>query len=75
MDDPVSLLTASIAGLVAVGLISAAGLRAWAGWLELRRLDLSGSREGAMPARGAGRLELSELRTRVRRLEAIANGG
>jgi len=71
MDDPASLAALSASGLVAVGLASAALLKAWHGWLELRRDSLGSS--GAR--RAGGRREVSELRERVRRLEAIASGG
>jgi hypothetical protein len=70
MTDPASLAALTGSGLLAVGLASAALLKAWFGWLELRRLELA--------ARGGGRRdtrpELTELRARVRRLEAIASG-
>jgi hypothetical protein len=53
---------------LAVALVSGAGLRAWRQWLELKRAEIAG---GNVPrARG----ELGELRRRVRRLEALANG-
>ena len=72
MQDPASLVALSGFGLAAVGLSSFALLKAWRGWLELKRLELGG---GASPApnRG-GRSELKILRERVRRLEAIASG-
>lgn len=71
MADPASLATLTGSGLLAVGLASAALLKAWFGWLELRRTELA--------ARGGGkasqpRPEIAELRARVRRLEAIASG-
>ena len=69
MYDPASLVALSASGLLAVALASAVGLRGWTGWLELRRLDLGGRRGGA-----GARIELADLRARVRRLEAIANG-
>ena len=53
---------------VAVALVSAAGLRAWRQWLEVKRLEITG--RGAPHTRS----ELGELRRRVRRLEALANG-
>jgi hypothetical protein len=72
MTDPASLAALTGSGLLAVGLSSAALLKAWFGWLELRRTELA--------ARGGGdaskaRPEIAELRARVRRLEAIASGG
>jgi hypothetical protein len=53
---------------LAFALVSAAGLRAWLQWLELKRTQISKSG----PA--AGRSDLGELKRRVRRLEALANG-
>ncbi|HYJ84236.1 MAG TPA: hypothetical protein VEW26_15495 [Allosphingosinicella sp.] len=72
MTDPASLAALSASGLLAIGLASAALLKAWHGWLELRREELG--RRGGGGRRGA-RPEVAELRARVRRLEAIANGG
>jgi hypothetical protein len=60
-----------IVGLAATGW---AGLKAWNGWLELKRFELTheaGDR-GLPPA--SGRIEIADLRERVRKLEAIAAG-
>ena len=70
MNDPASLVALSASVLFAVGLASAVGLKGWTEWLELRRLELGGRRAGPAPRR-----EIAELRARVRRLEAIADGG
>ncbi len=71
MTDPASLAALTGSGLLAVGLASAALLKGWHGWLELRRAEL-----GSLGARRpGGQREVSELRERVRRLEAIASGG
>jgi hypothetical protein len=72
--DPVTIaaLAASVfAGLTAASL---AALKAWNGWLELKRMELTqihGDR-GLPPA--GGRIEMADLRERVRKLEAIAAG-
>jgi hypothetical protein len=72
--DPITIavLAASvILGLTGAGL---AGLKAWNGWLELKKMELAhvaGDR-GLPPA--SGRIELADLRERVRKLEAIAAG-
>lgn len=68
--------TLIIAGTVlAVTLIlTAAGLRAWRGWLDLRRLELA-SRAGADAKGDVGlRIELAAVRERLKKLEAIASG-
>jgi hypothetical protein len=70
MTDPASLAALTASGLVAVGLASAALLKGWYGWLELRRSMLGRSRGEALRVRP----EIAELRSRVRRLEAIASG-
>ena len=72
--DPltIAVLSASvIAGLTGAAL---AGLKAWNGWLELKRLELTheSADRGLPPA--SGRIEIADLRERVRKLEAIAAG-
>ena len=63
-----ALLPLALLLTLAVALVSAAGLHAWRQWLDVKRLEIAG--------RGAPRTrsELGELRRRVRRLEALANG-
>jgi hypothetical protein len=65
-----------LAALVAaLFMLSLAALRGWEGWLRLRRLELAEGRgRRRPPSPAATRLELADLRDRVRRLEAIANG-
>jgi hypothetical protein len=72
--DP--LMIAVLSASVIVGLTGAAliGLKAWSGWLELKKMELTqiaGDR-GLPPA--SGRIEIADLRERVRKLEAIAAG-
>ena len=71
MADPTT--TMALAGFASAGLAvtSAAALRAWGGWLEVKRLELTRGRRS--PVRAAS-TELQRLRERVRRLEAIADG-
>ena len=74
MTDSGDLLLILAVLLAGVALLSFALLRGWEGWLRLRRLELN-RRDSALPASAAGRrLELIDLRDRVKRLEAIANG-
>ncbi len=54
-----------------------AGLRAWRGWLDLRRFELSrGDRlsHDAPEADTGTRIEVADLKERLRKLEAIASG-
>ena len=72
--DPltIGMLSASvIAGLSGASL---AGLKAWNGWLELKRFELTqvAADRGLPPA--AGRIEMADLKERIRKLEQIAAG-
>jgi hypothetical protein len=71
--DSFPMLLAAL--VVSLSMLSLAALRGWEGWLRLRRIELAqgrGPRRAPGPA--AARLELADLKDRVRRLEAIANG-
>ena len=74
MNDPGTLLALLAAAVVALAMLSLAALKGWDGWLQLRRLELSQTQSKPAPTPAAARIELADLRERVRRLEAIANG-
>ena len=64
------------AGSIFAGLTGAslAALKGWQGWLELRRFELThDTAERTLPPAG-NRIEMADLRERVRKLEAIAAG-
>lgn len=67
------MLAAGLAGLL---IAIAAFLRGWQGWLELKRAQLAAAQtpEGVASPSPAARIELADLKERVRRLEAIADG-
>jgi len=72
--DPmtISLLAGGLfAGLTAGSLVA---LKGWQGWLELKRFELTheAADRGLPPA--GNRIEIADLRERVRKLEAIAAG-
>lgn len=71
MSDATTLLALLSIAALSLAVMVGAALRAWRDWLELKRLELGGPRRAG---RGAGRLELADLRERVRRLETIADG-
>ena len=62
--------------LVAVLVITTAMLRGWQGWLQLRlrELEAHGGGETGGSREGAARIEIADLKERIRKLEAIANG-
>lgn len=75
MFEPTFIIAA--AALIGLVIVAVALLRAWHGWLELKRNELE--RDGT-PAReegspmGAARIEIADLKERIRKLEAIASG-
>lgn len=78
MTETVSILTLSIAGLAGLAMITTAALAGWRGWLDLQRTALAGHHHADMPepapANAGARIELADLKERVRKLEAIAAG-
>ena len=68
----ISAVSASIvAGLGSAGW---AGLKAWNGWLDLKRFELTHDAADRHLPPASGRIEMADLRERVRKLEAIAAG-
>ena len=71
IDTSVSFLALEGSAALGLALASGAALRGWRQWLALRRDQLL----TPMSQRTAGSAEVRTLRERVRRLEAIADGG
>lgn len=72
--DPTTIAMLSASILTGLAAASWAGLKAWNGWLDLKRFELThdaGDR-GLPPA--SGRIEIADLKERIRKLEAIAAG-
>lgn len=71
MDTP-TLLTVALAMLGTVAILSVAGLRGFTAWLDLKRQELQHAAP-SLPNAG-GRIEVADLKERIRKLEAIAAG-
>ncbi|WP_454882770.1 hypothetical protein [Sphingomonas oryzagri] len=77
MTETVSIITLAIASLAGLAMVTTAALAGWRGWLDLQRTALAGGHPeipAAAPANTGARIELADLRERVRKLEAIAAG-
>jgi len=65
-----------------IGIIAFAALRGWSGWLALKRAELelagghraSGGGDGVASVSAATRIDVADLKERIRKLEAIAAG-
>lgn len=72
--DPLTLGMLSASIIIGLAGAALAGLKAWNGWLEFKKMELTqiAAEHGLPPA--TGRIEIADLRERVRKLEAIAAG-
>ena len=73
-EPTVIIAAASLIGLV---IVAAALLRGWHDWIELKRSELvreEAPQKDTGSAMGAARIELADLRERIKKLEAIASG-
>ena len=78
--EPTLVITA--AALAGICVVAFALLRGWQGWLELKRqeLDRAGFKMSGAPeieggaGAGAARIELADMKERIKKLEAIASG-
>ncbi|MGQ0659611.1 hypothetical protein [Sphingosinicella sp.] len=60
--------------LIVTAMLCVAASRAWRGWLELKRLELAAGREPPADSDVGTRIELADVRERLKKLEAIASG-
>jgi hypothetical protein len=72
--DPMSIGVLSASLLAGLGAASWAGLKAWTGWLDLKRFELTHDAADRTLPPASGRIEMADLKERIRKLEAIAAG-
>lgn len=75
MIDPGLYITVATAGLAGLAMLTWATLSGWRGWLQLKHQELARGNPDtpALPTAGA-RIEIADLKERIRKLEAIAAG-
>lgn len=75
MIDMTLYATLSLAALAGLAMITFAALAGWRGWLAFKQQELGARANPAVPVQSAGsRIELADLKERIRKLEAIAAG-
>lgn len=80
MLETTNLVVMSASSIVAIALLGLVWAWSWKGWLELKRQQLGaggghGTSDELPPVAQIGsRIELADLRERVKKLEAIAAG-
>ncbi len=80
MSEPSFYLTLAAAALGGLGMVTMAVLSGWRGWLALKHQQLAQAGGGNHSAADAtvpnasARIEIADLKERIRKLEAIASG-
>lgn len=82
MSDPNFYMMMALSALAGLGMVIGAGLAGWRGWLALKRQELALVQSGAAASEAAhastgnavARIEIADLKERIRKLEAIAAG-
>jgi hypothetical protein len=73
MSEPMTMMAMAGFGLTGLGILLFAALKGWQGWLDLKRLELAGTEPRVAGHGGmAERIELADLKERIRKLESIA---
>lgn len=74
--DPGFYLTMAAAALAGLAMLTAAALNGWRGWLQLKQQQLVHDEPRGAPAvpTASARIEIADLKERIRKLEAIAAG-
>ncbi|MEA3010642.1 MAG: hypothetical protein QOJ91_2334 [Sphingomonadales bacterium] len=73
MSEPTTMMAMAGFGLAALAILLFAGLRGWQGWLDLKRLELAAAEPKPASYGGmAERIELADLKERIRKLESLA---
>ncbi|MES3098190.1 hypothetical protein [Sphingomonas faeni] len=77
MIEPNVYITLALASLAGLAMIVAGGLAGWRGWLSLRRMELDHAQDGGhlpVAVSTGSRIEIADLKERIKKLEAIAAG-
>lgn len=74
MQDPYITLTIALASLIGLAMLTNAMLRGWRDWISLKRLEMENGHADQGGPSPASRIEIADLKERIRKLEAIAAG-
>lgn len=77
MQDMTPYIITSLAAFGGITVLALATLKGWRDWIELKKAELSAHSDRSpevMSASPMARIEVADLKERVRKLEAIASG-
>ena len=72
MTEPMTMIAVAGIGLIGFTIALFAGLRGWQGWLQLKRHELTGAPARQAPPPAMERIEMADLKERIRKLESLA---
>ncbi len=76
MDSLTLYFGIGVTALAATAILAITALRAFTGWLDLKRAEIergSAGQDARMPS-AVARIDIADLKERIRKLEAIAAG-
>ena len=74
MQDPALILTISAFALIGTTVVSLIALRGWRDWITLKSRELDNVRDNSAVPSASSRIEVADLKERIKKLEAIAAG-
>jgi hypothetical protein len=69
MSDVMTLTATGCLAIAGMTILVFGGLKGWQGWLDLKRFEITGRHPGSM----TDRIEIADLKERIRKLESIAS--
>lgn len=73
MTDATTLIALAGSGLAGLSILAYSALKGWRGWLDLKRLELASSERSPERGPAMDRIEMADLKERIRKLESIAS--
>jgi hypothetical protein len=73
MSEPLTMIAMASIALLGLTMLAIAALKGWQGWLELKRLELTGAHAPQGRGSAGERIEMADLKERIRKLESIAS--
>jgi hypothetical protein len=76
MENPALMITIAVTSLFAIGILSLVSLKGFNAWIGLKQaeLQLMSGNAAPVPPSATSRIEVADLKERIRKLEAIAAG-
>ena len=74
MQEQLFYITIAVASLGSVAIVSQVALKGWNEWIAFKRSELDHRHDDVAQPSATSRIEVADLKERLRKLEAIAAG-